>query len=161
MNKKLFIFVLIYVGTIVLANFTTSRLGLVPIGFGLMVTAGTFFAGLTPVIRDAIQLHGRWMVVPAAIVVGAVLSAITSNPAIALASGIAFLFSEIVDWGVFTPIRDRSLWAAVVVSSVVSAPVDTILFLYLSGLGLSVPAVIGQFIVKTVIALALCKTVKR
>lgn len=142
-----------YIATIVAANWMTATYGLVPIGFGLMVTAGTFAAGFALVARDWVQTTSPPWVVPVAILAGAVLSAVTSNPAIALASGVAFLCSEAVDWGVFTPLRERSLPGAVIASSVIAAPVDTVLFLWLAGFPVTVPAVLGQFIVKTAIAL--------
>lgn len=44
-----------YLASIVLANWLTSRYGLVSMGFGLMATAGTFAAGLAFVARDAVQ----------------------------------------------------------------------------------------------------------
>jgi uncharacterized PurR-regulated membrane protein YhhQ (DUF165 family) len=141
-----------YIGSIVAANWLTSSFGLVPIGFGLLVTAGTFAAGFALVARDAVQTtSGKWWVL-GAILVGAALSYVTSSPALALASGIAFLVGELVDLGVFTPLRRRSLALAVLLSSVVSAPVDTVLFLWLAGFGLSWQAILGQFLVKTAIA---------
>jgi uncharacterized PurR-regulated membrane protein YhhQ (DUF165 family) len=153
LKAKLLLAIAAYVASIVLANVLTNYFGLVSIGFGLLVTAGTFAAGAALVLRDAVQVYGgRWYVL-AAILGGACLSIVMSNPTIALASGIAFLVSEIVDWGVFTPVRKRSMALAVVLSSVVSAPVDTVLFLWLAGFGVSWSAVIGQFIVKTLLAL--------
>lgn len=142
-----------YIATIIVANWMTAYFGLVPIGFSLMVTAGTFAAGLALIARDWVQVAFGRRVVLVAIIVGAVVSALTSNTAIALASGIAFLVSELVDLGVFTPIRGRSLALAVLISSVVSAPVDTVLFLWLAGFGITWQAVAGQFIVKTTLAL--------
>lgn len=142
-----------YIATIVIANWLTATYGLVAIGFGLAVTAGTFAAGFALIARDWVQTTSPGWVVPAAILVGAALSAVTSNPALAVASGIAFLVSEVVDWGVFTPLRDRTMPGAVVLSSVVAAPVDTVLFLYLAGFPVTVSAVLGQFIVKTALAL--------
>lgn len=144
----------VYVATIVAANWATNTFGLVPVGFGLMVTAGTFAAGASLIARDWVQQTARrWWAVPALIVVGALLSAVTSTPALALASGLAFLVAELVDWAVFTPLRRRSLPVAVVVSSVVAAPVDTVLFLWLAGFPLTWQAVAGQFLVKTGMAL--------
>lgn len=143
----------VYTATIVLANWMTATFGLVPIGFGLVVTAGTFAAGFALVARDWVQVQWTRVIVLGAILAGAVLSAVTSTPAIAVASAIAFLISELVDWGVFTPLRDRNLPLAVLVSSVVSAPIDTVLFLHIAGLGVTWQAVAGQFIVKTLIAL--------
>lgn len=144
---------LAYVASIVLANWMTSTFGLVYIGFGLAVTAGTFAAGAALVLRDGVQVaaNKRWALF--AILVGAVLSYLTSNPFVAVASGIAFLASEVVDFAVFTPIRRRNLAGAVLVSSVVSAPVDTILFLHIAGFGITWQAVLGQFIIKTAVAL--------
>lgn len=142
-----------YIASIVAANWMTATFGLVPIGFGLAVTAGTFAAGAALIARDAVQVTaGRWVAV-GAIVVGAALSWWLSTPALALASGIAFLVSELVDLAVFTPLRDRSLAGAVVLSSVASAPVDTVLFLHLAGFPLTWQAIAGQFIVKTGMAL--------
>jgi uncharacterized PurR-regulated membrane protein YhhQ (DUF165 family) len=143
-----------YILSIVVANWMTATLGLVPIGFGLMVTAGTFAAGAALLLRDGVQQSaGRWWAL-AAIGIGAVVSVVTSTPAIAVASGIAFAVSELVDMGVFTPLRKRSLALAVLASSVVSAPVDTVLFLSIAGFGVTWQAVVGQFLVKTAIALA-------
>jgi queuosine precursor transporter len=150
-----------YVGTVVAANVMTDRLGLVPIGFGLMVTAGTFAAGASLIARDWVQQTARsqW-VVPALIVAAALVSAVTANPALALASGVAFLVSEAVDWRVFTPLRSRSLPLAVVVSSVVASPVDTVLFLWLAGFPVTWQAVLGQFLVKTGMALLVAGVLK-
>ena len=141
-------------GSVVAANTLTASFGLVPIGMGLLVTAGTFAAGVSLVARDWVQqATASRFVVPVLIVVAAIVSAITASPALAIASGIAFLVSEVVDWSVFSPMRERSLPLAVVVSSVVSAPVDTIGFLWLAGFPVTFSAVAGQFIVKTAIAL--------
>jgi uncharacterized PurR-regulated membrane protein YhhQ (DUF165 family) len=128
-----------------------------------MVTAGTFAAGFALIARDAVQVSAGKIVVLLAIIAGAAISAITSNPTIALASGIAFLVSELIDFAVFTPLKEKSLARAVVISSVVSAPVDTVLFLYLAGFGITWQAVLGQFIIKTALALiaAIIITAKR
>ena len=143
-----------FISSIVLANWATSVFGLVPIGLGLAVTAGTFAAGAALILRDGLQVAAgrRWAL--AAVVVGAVVSYVVSEPFIAVASGIAFLVSELVDFAVFTPLRERSLAGAVLASSVVSAPVDTVLFLHIAGFGVTWQAVLGQFIVKTLMALA-------
>jgi queuosine precursor transporter len=141
-----------YIGSIVLANWLTVTYGLVPIGFGLLVTAGTFAAGFALVARDWVQTTAGRVLLFAAILVGAAISYFTSSPALALASGLAFLVSELVDTGVFTPLRGKSLPKAVLLSSIVSAPVDTVLFLWIAGFPLTWQAVLGQFIVKTAIA---------
>jgi uncharacterized PurR-regulated membrane protein YhhQ (DUF165 family) len=150
-----------FLGCVVAANWMTATFGLVPIGFGLLVTAGTFAAGLSLIARDWVQQAAprRWAV-PVLIVAGALLSAGVAPAAIALASGVAFLASEVVDWSVFTPLRERSLPLAVVVSSLVAAPVDTLLFLQLAGFPVTVQAVAGQVLVKTGLALVVAALLK-
>ena len=140
-----------YILTIIGANWMTVTFGLVPIGFGL-VTAGTFAAGAALLLRDAVQVTMGKVISLAAIVVGIGISYVVADPMIAVASALAFAASELVDFAVFTPMRARSLARAVVISSVVSAPVDTVLFLHIAGFGVG-QAVLGQFIVKTGMAL--------
>ena len=67
----------------------------------------------------------------AAVIVGAALSAILS-PALALASGTAFLLSEGLDLAVYTPLQRRNLVAAVAASNVVGFIVDSAVFLFLA-----------------------------
>ena len=141
----------LYIATIVAANYATSTYGLVAI-LGLTVTAGTYFAGAALIARDFIQRDLGKPVVLAAIGAGALLSAVTSSPALAVASGLAFLTSELVDLAVYTPLSRRNLAAAILASSIVSAPVDTILFLHLAGFPVTPGAVAGQFAVKTALA---------
>jgi len=152
-NWRLAAWLTAYIASIILANWMVEKFGLVSIGLGLLVPAGTFAAGAALVLRDAVQIYGtRWWVL-GAIFVGAAISFFMASPAIAVASALAFLVSEMVDWAVFTPLRPRNLALAVVVASVVAAPVDTVLFLVISGLGLSWQAVVGQVLVKTFMAL--------
>ena len=65
--------------------------------------------------------------------VGAGLSFRLGAPAVALASAVAFLVSESVDWLVFTLTR-RPFHARVLLSVLASAPVDSAVFLALAGL---------------------------
>ena len=44
-----------FLGCILAANYVTSRYGMVPVGFGLIATAGTYFAGLSFVLRDSLH----------------------------------------------------------------------------------------------------------
>lgn len=141
-----------YIGSIVLANWLTTTYGLVPIGFGLAVTAGTFAAGAALVLRDGVQETAGKVAVLLAIVAGIAVSYLVADPFIAVASAVAFATSELVDFAVFTPLRRRTLAGAVLVSSVVSAPVDTVLFLWIAGFGVTWQAVLGQFLVKTAMA---------
>lgn len=145
-----------YVGTVALSNSTTTHLGLVPIGAGLLVTAGTFPAGGSLVVRDWTQdqHHARW-IMPALIVTAALISTVLASPSLALASGLAFMVSEFTDWAVFSPLRSRSLPLAVMMSTLVAAPLDTIAFLHLAGFPVTPSAIAGQFLVKTALAAAI------
>ena len=122
---------LAYISTIFGANWAIDRFGIVPVGFGLMAPAGVYFVGLAFTFRDTTQrtLGRRWTV--AAIVVGAMLSAFVS-PEFALASGVAFLFSEFADFAVYTPLAAKRWLTAVAASNVVGTIVDSILFLWLA-----------------------------
>ena len=120
-----------YIGTIFAANWALVTFGLVPVGFGLLAPAGVLFAGLAFTFRDLLHdALGRWWVL-AAIVVGAALSALVS-PQFALASGAAFLLSELADFAVYTPLRRRHWLGAVAASNVVGLVVDSALFLWLA-----------------------------
>ena len=146
------VYVLAYIGTILAANWALQTFGAVRIGFGLMAPAGVFFAGLAFTLRDLTQEHlGRaWAV--AAILVGAALSAFVS-PQFALASGTAFLLSELADFAVYTPLRRRHWDAAVFGSGLVGSVVDSALFLALAFGSLDFLA--GQVVGKTaMVALA-------
>lgn len=122
---------LAYLATIVLANLAITLVGVVPVGFGLLAPAGVYFAGLAFTLRDLTQeAYGRYAVLWP-IAVGALLSAVV-DPALGLASGTAFLASELADWAVYTPLRRRSWLGAVALSNTVGLAVDSALFLSLA-----------------------------
>lgn len=138
---------------IVAANWMTSTFGLVEVGFGLMATAGTWFAGLVLLARDAVQdLSGR-AVVLVLVVVGAAGSAVLAGPHLALASGIAFAVSELADLLVYTPLRRKGWGRAAFVSGLVGSLVDTVLFLAIAGFPVW-QAVPGQMFAKTAVTAA-------
>lgn len=138
------------VGCVVLANWMTSTLGLVPAGFGLTVTAGTYTAGLALGLRDVLHEAGgvRWVL--GAIAVGIVVSALLGDGRIALASAVAFGLAELLDLAVYAPLRKRAWRTAVVVSNAVGALVDTCVFLTIAGFPITVATVGGQLLVKAV-----------
>lgn len=147
---KLYISLTAYIAAIVAANYLTSHYGLVSVGWGFLVTAGTFAAGFALLARDFVQRYGnvRWSL--GAIAVGALLSWWLADPFIALASTVAFAGAELVDLLVFTPLRERGFFVAALTSNIVSAPIDTVLFLWVAGFPLTLAAVEGQFIGKVV-----------
>jgi uncharacterized PurR-regulated membrane protein YhhQ (DUF165 family) len=127
-----------YIATIAAANWLTAHYGFVPVGFGLMATAGTYAIGFAFVWRILIQeafgsnMRGR-AIMFAAILAGAVLSWWLATPALALASGVTFLVSETADWAVYTPMRRRGWARAAIAGNTVGATIDTVLFLWLAG----------------------------
>jgi len=150
-----------YIVVIVLANWAIERFGLVPVGFGLMAPAGVYFAGLAFTLRDLVQegLGRTWTLV--AIGAGAAVSAIVS-PQLALASGIAFLLSELADFAVYTPLRRKNWLLAVGLSNTVGLVADSVLFLELA-FG-SLEFLPGQIVGKgwmTILAVGLLWTVRR
>lgn len=120
-----------YIATVFAANWAIARFGAVSVGFGLVAPAGVYFAGLAFTLRDITQdtLGRVWVL--GAIVVGALLSAIVSTQ-FALASATAFLFSELFDFAVYTPLRDRNWIGAVALSNVVGLVTDSVLFLWIA-----------------------------
>jgi hypothetical protein len=142
----------VFLAAILAANYVTTEYGMVPVGFGLVATAGTYFAGLTFVVRDTIQdALGKWVVV-GLIVAGAALSYLISDPFIALASGTAFLASEGADLAIYTPLRARGYIKAAVASNVVGSVVDTLLFLSVAGFPIAA-AWQGQIVGKLTVTL--------
>ncbi|MBX8498900.1 VUT family protein [Pseudomonas lijiangensis] len=113
------IYLIAYIGSVVLINFafsTAPHLDIIWSAWG----------GLVFVLRDMVQTrfgHGAIL----AMLVALLLSYVTSEPAIALASATAFAVSECIDWLVFSitkrPLHDR-LW----ISSALSIPLDTFIF---------------------------------
>lgn len=143
-----------YAGSIVAANYLTTRYGMVHVGFGLITTAGTFAAGAALLMRDVVQdTLGRWWVL-AGIAAGGALTWATS-PALAIASTTAFLVAELADMAVYTPLRDLGWAKAVLASNAVGAIIDTLLFLLLAGFPITAATVGGQLVGKLAWATAL------
>lgn len=144
-----------YIATVPLANWTLATFGFVPVWPGILAPAGVYWVGLAFTLRDLTQEQlGRWWTV-GAILVGAALSAFVS-PQFAIASGVAFLLSELADFAVYTPLRKRRWLLAVALSNTVGLVVDSMLFLWLAFGSLEFLA--GQVIGKTemtIVAVAL------
>jgi uncharacterized PurR-regulated membrane protein YhhQ (DUF165 family) len=148
-----------YFATIVAANWLTAEYGLVPVGFGLLATAGTYAAGAAFVARDTLQDTAGRLVALGALVAGAALSWVVASPQLALASAVAFGFSELADMAIYTPLRKRGYIRAAVASNVVGSVVDTFVFLWLAGFGLAPLIVTGQLVGKAWITLGVVMTV--
>jgi len=141
-----------YVAAIVAANVLTERFGLVPVGFGLVTTAGTYAAAFVLISRNLTQDQiGRRRVL-ALMAVGIILSYWLASPALALASAVAFGLSEVADMAIYTPLRVKGRSRAVGTASTVGAVIDTVAFLWIAGFPIWA-ALPGQLVVKVGMAL--------
>lgn len=152
----------VYVGAIVLSNWLITHVGisagpgthLTAVGFGLYAPSGVWAAGVSFPARDIVQrLGGRWLGI-FAILLGAAISWRVSNPHIAEASGLTYLCSESADFAVYSPLQRRWFTPAVVASGVISAVVDSVLFLHLGELPDGTRAVAGLILGKLWVVLA-------
>lgn len=126
-----------FLATIPAANWLIGSVGtacipngpcLIPVAPGLMAPSGVLMIGAALALRDALHERlPRWGVA-ALIGGGAALSLSFSPPALAMASSVAFLLSELADFAVYDRLRKRAMWVAVLASGVVGAALDSVLF---------------------------------
>lgn len=105
---------------------------LIPVAPGLLAPSGVLMIGLALVLRDLVQRRLGAMFAIGAILAGAALSAFLAPPSLVLASGAAFLLSELADFAVYTPLQRRRLVLAVFASGIVGLTIDSAVFLYLA-----------------------------
>jgi len=130
-----------FAATIPAANWLIGNIGtkcipngpcLLPVGFGLYAPSGVLMIGAALVLRDLIHEQFGARTALLAVAVGAALSVLFASPALAVASGAAFLLSEMADFAVYAPLRKRRLYTAVVLSGLVGSIVDSGVFLLLA-----------------------------
>ena len=147
--------------TIPTANWLIENVGVVcitqgpciiPVGFGLMAPSGVLVIGLALVLRDAVHEYFGWRGSLLAIVVGAAMSIL--SPALALASGAAFLVAELADLAVYARLRRAGRWLAVAASGVVGAFVDSAVFTVLAfgSLDFSAGNALGKIYASAIVA---------
>jgi queuosine precursor transporter len=151
------IFLVLFALTIPAANWLIGHVGtacvaprgpcVVPVAPGIMAPSGVMMVGFALVLRDLVQRRLGVGVSALAILLGTAISALLAPPALILASGVAFLLSELADLAVYTPLARRRLVAAVAASSFVGLVVDSIVFLWLA-FG-SLDFLLGQVVGKT------------
>lgn len=135
---------------------------LVPVGFGLMAPSGVLVIGLALVLRDLVHETLGRTVTMGVIVVGAGLSGLVAPPALAVASAVAFLMSEMADLAVYAPLRERRLALAVLLSGVIGAIVDSAVFLWLAFGSLAyLPGQVVGKVLASVVAFAVLSTWRR
>ena len=156
-NAKLegFVYFAAFMACIPLANWMIGNVGsvcipdgpcLIPVAPGLSAPSGVLVVGAALVLRDLVQrrLGKLWCLI--AILVGAALSAALAPSELVIASAAAFLLSELADFAVYTPLQQKRLLLAVLLSGVVGAFVDSLVFLQLAFGSLDYLA--GQFVGK-------------
>lgn len=123
----------LYVGLMPLINWSFSAVPTLAIpawAGGGQFQPLAIVTGLVLVVRDFGQREIKHWIL-AAMLLGLALSSLTSWIQVVVASGLAFMISETVDWAVYTFIK-RPLSQRVLISSAVSAPLDQAVFLYLA-----------------------------
>lgn len=146
---------ILFLACIPLANWMIGNVGmclpdgpcLIPVAPGIMAPSGVALAGLALVLRDVVHRQKGAAWASACIVIGAVVSVGVASPQLAVASGVAFLVSELADLAVYAPLARKRFVTAMVASSMVGLVVDSALFLYLAFDSLNFLA--GQVIAKT------------
>jgi hypothetical protein len=141
MQKEGLAYFCAFILTIPVANWMIGSLGavcppkspcLIPVGFDLMAPSGVLMIGLALVLRDLVQrrLGKKWSLI--AICLGGLLSGLVAPPTLVIASAVAFLLSELVDFAVYTPLQEKRLILAVLLSGMVGLFIDSVIFLQLA-----------------------------
>lgn len=125
----------LYIALIVAVNYGFSVVPLVELPGGEMWPPMSVVVGFVFIVRDFAQREiGHRILFAMAIGVG--LSYIMADPYVAVWSAIAFTVSELADWMVYT-FTKRPMSERVIYSSILSAPLDSAVFLI--GLGFATP----------------------
>jgi uncharacterized PurR-regulated membrane protein YhhQ (DUF165 family) len=113
---------------------------------GAPFSTGDMLVGAVYVLRDFAQREAKHYVI-LAMLLGAAISYLFADKAMAIASVAAFTVAETIDWAIFTftnkPLSERLLW-----SSSISAPIDSMVFL----------AILGPFNLAGILVLCASKT---
>ncbi len=117
---------------VVLASNILVQYPIQAIGGGHWVTWGTFSYPIAFLVNDLSNRRfgpaGARRVVYVGFVVAVIFSIFAATPRIAIASGSAFLFSQLLDIAVFQKMRRRAWWLQPFVASLVASALDTAIF---------------------------------
>lgn len=126
------IHILVYILSIVAVNYGFTVVPLIPLPNGEMWPPMSLIVGFIFVIRDFAQREiGHKILL--AMLVGGVLSWFMASPEVAVASVVAFAVSELMDWAVYSFTGYR-FSQRILLSSMISTPVDSVVFLGMMGL---------------------------
>lgn len=131
MNKGYY-WLLAFLSTILLANVAVKQYGVVLPTTAYAAPAAVFFVGISFTLRDVAQRYLGAIPVAAAVVIGAVLSWFAASPGLAVASGVAFAVSELLDLATYTALAKANWAVRVGLSNVVGAVIDSWVFLTLA-----------------------------
>jgi uncharacterized PurR-regulated membrane protein YhhQ (DUF165 family) len=161
MTKKAVLF-LAYLSCIPAANWMVAHLAPAQVWPGILAPAGVLLAGLALTLRDLLQHAAGRSAALLAVLLGAGLSAFLSSPALALASGVAFGVSELLDMTVYSTLERRGLTLAVLASNIAGLLIDSVFFLWLAfgSLAFLPGQVIGK-LEMTVLAVAVLVPLRR
>ncbi len=118
----------IYVMSVVILNMAFSYVPPVELWDGTIWSVGSILAGVIFITRDFAQKEVGKTIVLFLMALSGLISYLMADPFVAFASVLAFSVSEFFDWAVYT-FKKGGFKAKVILSSVVSVPVDTAIFL--------------------------------
>lgn len=121
--------VVVYILSIVLVNWLFVAISPWPTVFGDLYLAN-LVVGFVFVLRDYGQRQVGHKILLATLVAG-IITFFMVDKAIALASITAFVLSEMTDWAIYS-FTKRPLQQRILLSSLVSVPLDTLAFQYLA-----------------------------
>lgn len=126
------LYALAYIASVVLVNWLFTVIPPVVLPGGDLWPPTSLVVGFVFVIRDYAQRAIGHKVLPA-MFAGAGISYFMAGPEIAFASMTAFFVGELMDWAIYS-YTGRPFSQRILLSSVVSTPVDSAVFLYLIGM---------------------------
>ena len=117
---------ILYLSSIVIINYLFTIVPSISVWQPVSLLVGAVF-----ILRDFAQREiGHRVII--IMLIGGVLSYYLASPFVAVASVAAFMLSELVDWAVYSlsgrPLKDR-----VLLSSIISTPIDSAVFLLMIG----------------------------
>lgn len=116
----------LYVATVVGVNIGFSYVPMIVTPIGLLSPMAVI-VGLTFVVRDYAQRQAHHGVL-IAMAIATVLSYLMADPYVATASAVSFAAAELADYAIYT-FTKKPFHQRVILSSLVSAPIDTAVFL--------------------------------
>ena len=129
-SQRAVIWVGAYVAAIVLVNWLFTAIAPMATPLGDLYLANVV-VGFIFVLRDYAQREIGHKILLATLAAG-VLTYFMVDPAIAVASITAFVLSEMADWAIYS-FTKRPLQSRILISSLVSVPLDTLAFQHLAG----------------------------